>query len=368
MSTLLEAAQVDAIVKAGAAVLAEFIEYASTHKLEGLGDVAHIADALKPLSLHVVELSAEYLIATRGLPRIEIRGKGEAGRAAQVAIIGIPLHYRDAYQTRLQTRLRSTGGVSVRKGGALTLEINALGVDKALAIRYSRQHFQDLVNVAGYRAGKHVHAAITRTAVIADGDGTTYGKPTNLGAPVLRDSPVLPDLVEYLDAGGVFIIVSGNDGASVGRRITQHAAVPPRLLRNVFFFAYAGANLCYFKDGMPVEMSGYPTTAIDRTTTSMGYATELDCIYIGDDGSPTGNDWPAFESVGFDRSVSVASDLQHDHLGRAPHHVGGHERGTAFLLREINDFLKRHPAGDAVFSSAAIEKMVEEATRKASST
>ena len=58
-------------------------------------------------------------------------------------------------------------------------------------------------------------------------------------------------------------------------------------------------------------------------------ASALDMVYIGDDGSKEGNDYPAFKAVGFRHSVLVAQGFLADYdPGLGSGYVGGLLQGT----------------------------------------
>jgi len=68
----------------------------------------------------------------------------------------------------------------------------------------------------------------------------------------------------------------------------------------------------------------------------------LDMVYIGDDGSKEGNDYPAFKAVGFKNSVLVAPQFLSDYdPALKPGYVGGLLKGTSqyleqYLSRRLN--------------------------------
>ncbi len=63
----------------------------------------------------------------------------------------------------------------------------------------------------------------------------------------------------------------------------------------------------------------------------------LDMVYIGDDGSKEGNDYPAFKAVGFKNSVLVAPKFLADYDPELKqNYMGGLLQGTR---QYIEDFL-----------------------------
>ena len=134
------------------------------------------------------------------IPRLEVRGK------TQVAVIGIPDDYRLAFVEPLQ---EAAGDIplSIKRGGVMTLEANAEGVDKALPISYATAHFDELLDSIGYTPGTHIDARVSRTVIFSDADGTLIGKPTATENPPLHQSPTREELNAYLAYGGVVEII-----------------------------------------------------------------------------------------------------------------------------------------------------------------
>jgi hypothetical protein len=88
--------------------------------------------------------------------------------------------------------------------------------------------------------------------------------------------------------------------------------------------------------GQAVPVSGYRKQAL-HLSQDRSHQSGMDMVYIGDDGSKEGNDYPAFKAVGFKHSVLVASEFLPDYdPALKPFHVGGLLQGTR---KYMEDFL-----------------------------
>jgi len=97
-----------------------------------------------------------------------------------------------------------------------------------------------------------------------------------------------------------------------------------------------GAELVYVNtQGQAVPVTDYRKQALvlaqDKTRPQV-----LDIVYIGDDGAKEGNDYPAFQAVGFQNSILVASEFlaEYDPL-LEPCYVGGLLQGTRKYLEHF---------------------------------
>lgn len=235
--------------------------------------------------------------------RIELRGRNAQG-AAQVSAKGVwgPSRQR-AREALLKEMKRHSETLSVRVAGSSSLEFNRAGVDKSLPIRFMRACWEDLLHKSGYTPGPSIDSRKSRILIASDGDGTLYEGPKTTHMQLLKDSPVFDPLLKYLKAGGVFMLISGNDLTRTYRRVIE--GVPPQVYSRIFLAANGGADLAHLAlDGKPVVVEEYRRTALEAAKADRKRPA-LDIFYLGDDSSPTGNDYPAFAAVGKDRAVLI---------------------------------------------------------------
>jgi len=116
--------------------------------------------------------------------------------------------------------------------------------------------------------------------------------------PLLKDSPVFPALMDYMGAGGIFMMVSGNDLNRTFKRLTE--GLPQEMYSRVLLAANGGADLVCIVGRKTCIHYKLSSKSLDIATGS-DKNTELDIVYIGDDASPDGNDRSAFEVVGQSR-------------------------------------------------------------------
>ena len=135
-------------------------------------------------------------------------------------------------------------GLSVKQAGFMTVEVNVAGVDKALALDYLMRHFDEILDFAGYTPGELIDARSTKTIISADNDGTTCAKPTEIKNPALYESIAVEALVRYLEAGGVYMIISGNDIELTKQRLLEKDAIPAHLRNRLIVVANGGATFC----------------------------------------------------------------------------------------------------------------------------
>jgi hypothetical protein len=134
------------------------------------------------------------------------------------------------------------------------------------------------------------------------------------------------------------MLVSGNDFHRTFKRLVD--ALPKEVYCRVLVAANGGAQLVYVNSkGQAVPVSGYRKQALDLAW-DKSKAQVLDMVYIGDDGSKEGNDYPAFKAVGFKHSVLVAPEFLTDYdPALRPCYVGGLLQGTRKYLEH---FLRDH--------------------------
>lgn len=234
--------------------------------------------------------------------RIELRGINPKG-AAQVVAKGIwdPAR-KSALEIFRKELSRNSHKIALRTAGSSSFEFNREGVDKRLPIMYLKSHWPDVLKEMNYMPGPAIDSRKAHMVIAADGDGTIYDGPKTTHLPGIVQSPVLGPLVKYLKAGGVFMLVSGNDMTRTYRRMID--GLTPDIYSRVLLAANGGADLAYINaQGKPEFIKDYRASASEVVK----HAYELDMVYIGDDKSADGNDRPAFEAVGKKNSVLVAS-------------------------------------------------------------
>ena len=265
--------------------------------------------------------------------RIEVRGKTPEG-AAQMVAKGIWGAKRSEAVQYIYQQCKKLGlGIHLKLAGTSSFEFNVDGVDKAVPIRFLQHSFDAVLKEMNYQPGEYINSRITKTIVAADGDSTIYDGPKVGFLPSLADSPVKDALCAYLKAGGVFMLISGNDLNRSFKRIVD--ALPKDLYCRVLVAGNGGADLVYVNaEGQAIPVSGYREQALDFVQSKPQH--DLDMVYIGDDGSMNGNDYPAFKAVGFDNSVLVASEFLDDYdPALKPCYVGGLLQGTRKYLERF---------------------------------
>ena len=288
----------------------------------------------------LVEYGSDTLKATDFPVRIEVRGMTKDGYAQMVSK-GIWGPKRVHAASQIGQQCKELGlGLHLKLAGTSSIEFNVDGVDKSVPIRFLQQAFEDVLKEMKYQPGTHIDSRQSKTVIAADGDGTVYDGPRVGFLPSLAESPVKDVLCAYLKAGGVFMLVSGNDLNRSFKRLVD--GLPKEVYCRVLVAANGGAELVYVNSkGEAVPISGYRKQALDLAHDN-SYKSVLDMIYIGDDGSKEGNDYPAFCAIGFKHSVLVASEFLKDYdPGLKPCYVGGLLQGTRksvehFLSKRIN--------------------------------
>jgi hypothetical protein len=176
-----------------------------------------------------------------------------------------------------------------------------------------------------YTPGTHIDSRKTNTIIAADGDGTIYDGPkAGHGLPTMARSLAKDALIAWLEAGGVFMLNSGNELDRNVLRIKD--GIPAHLFNRILVSGNGGADLvCFDADQKPVWVNGFSDLALSDEKPKH----TLDIVYIGDDGSEDGNDWAAFKEVGFDRAVLVSRDFKRNYDERLrTGYIGQFVRGT----------------------------------------
>lgn len=290
--------------------------------------------------------------------RIEVRTLPEVAGCAQIAVRGICGDFRrEALDRIAQTDLLQSGSFYLRVSGNASFEINQAGVDKSLPIRYLRQKWPQILKTIKYKPGTVIDSNRTCSVIAADGDGTTFSGPSLSQAPTIRTSQAYPAILEYLQRGGIYVIISGNHLQRTISRVK--GLVPEELISRILITANGGANMVYFDHkGEVWELKDYREHALStRDQGDSGH--DLDIIYIGDDGRQTGNDREAFEAVGYDRSILVAKTITDDIIpALRERYVGGLEGGTRKVLEFVNQWTDQHPQ-QRIFTDQTCSEMIQ---------
>lgn len=238
----------------------------------------------------------------------------------QVALIGETGDARVAMAAELQAQFPD---LSVTPSGRMTVSILKRGVDKTLPISYVYRNFDTLFP----------HAASNATLRVCDGDGTLYGLPNAAGLPGLDTSPFHETVWKWLDAGDLLLVNTANGLYTTVERLTRNGALPARYYSQVLVAACGGAVLARIEEvkadaGKETETETGTGTETDSETVAKpeirtvcdeeyirsakyirrltpGFDSGFKCVYYGDNPSPKGEDWAAFEFVGRANSVLV---------------------------------------------------------------
>ena len=364
-STMLSSEITEGLKKAGGEAIRQFYaglaEYLDNPESSPYKDISsQFWDIAKGFKENPDVLSDKRLLnwTESDLARIEVRGYNkETGESDQVVIRGIPDEYRRPYLEALKKQFP----VSIKKAGLRTLEANAMGIDKALSIDYLNRHFEEILDAAGYMPGQFIDARRTRTVIVADGDGTTYGKSELTRYPTLDESAAKNFLVDYLEAGGAYVVISGNDLDRTRKRLLLRGAIPPHLWSRIIIFANGSSSLDTLSNsGELVEFQGYRLNAIKESKENP-QDLSLDAVYIGDDPDPDGNDFAAFKKAGAERAICVSSEaIDIIHKGLRDNYIGGEEKGTAAFLQAVVEHVKRFP-NQLIFTDGAIPSLIQSA-------
>lgn len=282
----------------------------------------------------LVRKGADAGISHRVPVRIEVRETPGVEGASQIAIRGLFGDYRvKALESFRQLAPFQSGALTGKTSGEKSLEFNVSGVGKALPIRYIQSNFFALLEDIGYTPGPGINAAGQKFIFMADGDGTLYGKPTIDELPSLAQSPAYRPLLEYLDLGGLFVLISGNSLARVEGRIAPH--IPANARTRVLVSANGGADLAVVTlEGRLKALDHYRKHALEVLQAEKNADNGICAVYAGDDTDASGNDFEAFEAVGWGNAICVGAGGKGEVGGIC---VGGHEQSTAKCLELINE-------------------------------
>jgi len=336
MLTLISPDHLKTIIRISGNAIRAFLSQADANEFKGEPREAILAYKADPLAFSddkLIENGADTIEAINYSVRIEVRGQTPEG-AAQMVAKGIWGPKRDQAAAEIYQECKKLGlNLHLKLAGTSSIEFNVEGVDKSVPIRFLQGAFDDVLKEMNYQPGALIDSRKSRTVIAADGDSTIYDGPRIGFLPTLADSPARDALCAYLHAGGVFMLVSGNDLNRSFKRLM--GALPKDVYCRVLVAANGGAELVYVNPkGQAVPVSGYRKQALVLAQ-DKPHKHALDMFYIGDDGSTEGNDYPAFKAVGFDHSVLVATEFLADYDPALKScFVGGLLQGTRKFLEE----------------------------------
>ena len=349
MLTLIGPNHLKTIIHLSGNAIRAFLSQASVEEFQGEAREAIISFQANPQNFtddKLVAYGTDTFEAINYLVRIELRGQTRDG-AAQMVAKGIWGPKRDEAALDIAQKCKDLRvGLHLKLAGSSSIEFNVDGVDKSLPIHFLRGAFDDVLKEMNYQPGSYLDSRRTRTVIAADGDGTIYDGPRLGVLPTLAESPVRDALVSYLQAGGIFMLVSGNDLNRSFKRVVD--ALPREVYCRVLVAANGGAELVYVNSkGKAEPVCGYRAQALSFTQKKSDQSA-LEIIYIGDDGSKDGNDYPAFKAVGFKNSILVASKFLPDYdPALKGSYVGGLLQGTLKYFEKYNQrfYIERSSQG-----------------------
>jgi hypothetical protein len=337
MLTLINQKDLKTIIDLSGEAIRSFLSQADAGKFKGEAHMAITSFKANPHDFSdekLVAYGSDTNQAINHPVRIEVRGMTQEG-AAQLVAKGIWGPQRFEAMADINQKCKELGiAMLLKLAGTSSIEFNVNGVDKSLPIHFLQGSFEDVLKEMNYKPGAYIDSRKSKTVIAADGDGTIYDGPRVGFLPTLAESPVKGPLCAYLQAGGIFMLVSGNDINRTFKRLV--GALPQELYCRVLVAANGGAELVYVnRDGKAVPVSDYRKQALVLAQ-EKSHQSVLDMVYIGDDGSKEGNDYPAFKAVGFKNSVLVAKDFLGEYdPGLESCYVGGLLQGTRKYLESF---------------------------------
>jgi hypothetical protein len=328
MLTLITPDHLKIIIQLSGNAIRSFLSQANAQEFKGEAREAIVAFQADPQDFSdekLVAYGSNWAQATNYPLRIEVRGKTPEG-AAQMVAKGIWGIKRERFVAGIAQECQKLG-LHLKLAGTSSIEFNVDGVDKSVPIRFLQGAFKDVLKEMDYKPGKLIDSLKSKTVIAADGDDTIYEGPRVGYLPGLAESPVKEALCAYLQAGGIFMLVSGNDLDRSFKRLVD--VLPKEVYCRVLVAGNGGAELVYMgPEGQAVPVSDYRKKALVLAQ-DKAHQRVLDIVYIGDDGSKEGNDYPAFKAVGFKHSVLVASRFLTDYDPALKScYVGGLLQGT----------------------------------------
>jgi len=338
MITVISPTYLRSIIQLSGDAIREFLAHADASQFKGEAHHAISAFHANPSDFtddKLIAYGSDIITAIDHPVRIELRGKTPQGSAAQMVAKGIWGPKRTQAKSQINQKCQELGfSIFLKLAGTSSIEFNVPGVDKSLPIHYLQGAFEEVLQEMNYQPGEKINSLKTRIVIAADGDDTIYSGPRVGSLPTLADSPVKEPLLDYLRAGGVFMLVSGNDINRTFKRIID--TLTPEVYCRVLIAANGGAELVHINaKGHATPISNYKKHALDWAQ-ALTPKHHLDMFYIGDDGSKEGNDYPAFKTVGFKHSVLVAKKFLSDYdPGLEPAYIGGLLQGTAKFMQDF---------------------------------
>ncbi len=301
---------------------------------------------------HLLEYGSNIEQAINHPMRIEIRHTTNHG-AAQVVAKGIwGATLRQEVINKIRAELAKVDKhIEVRLAGTSSFEFNVKGVNKSCSIRFLRHTWPDVLTQMNYTEGPFIDSRKTNTIIVADGDGTIYDGPkAGHTLPTMAKSSAREALIGWLEAGGVFMLNSGNELERNVFRLKD--GLSAHLFNRILVAGNGGADLvCFDTNQKPVWVNGFRDLALSDEVGKY----ILDIVYIGDDGSEDGNDWAAFKEVGPERSVLVARDFKRSYDTRLrTGYVGHFVRGTKTYLEIATLKAKNNKNGKPFLSAWAV--------------
>jgi hypothetical protein len=326
MLTLISPDHLKTIIHLSGEAIRSFLSQADAKEFKGEAREAILSFQADPKDFSdekLVAYGSDTVEAINYPLRIEVRGQTQEG-CAQMVAKGIWGPERDQAVAWITKKCKQLGlNLHLKLAGTSSIEFNVEGIDKSVPIRFLQGAFDDVLKEMNYKPGAHIDSRKTKTVIAADGDSTIYDGPRIGALPTLAESPVRQALCAYLKAGGVFMLVSGNDLNRSFKRLVE--ALPKEVYCRVLVAGNGGAELVYVNSkGEAAPVSDYRKKALSichsralpchsRESGNPLQQKALDIVYIGDDGSKDGNDYPAFQAVGFKNSVLVAPKFLEDY-------------------------------------------------------
>ena len=265
MLTLISPNHLKAIIHISGEAIRDFLSHADAHQFKGEANLAITSFQANPSDFSdekLVAYGADTVAAIDYPVRIEIRGATKDG-AAQMVAKGIWGPKRAQAAAQMAQKCKELGlGMHLKLAGTSSMEFNVDGVDKSVPIRFLQEKFEDVLKEMNYQPGAQIDSRKNKTVIAADGDSTIYDGPRVGFLPTLAESPVKDALCAYLQAGGVFMLVSGNDINRTFNRLVD--SLPKEVYCRVLVAANGGAELVYVNPkGQAVPVSGYRKQALD---------------------------------------------------------------------------------------------------------
>ena len=208
----------------------------------------------------------------------------------------------------------------------------------------------------GYKEGSKINTLKTKTFLCVDGDGTIYAGPKQDKFPLLEESECCYLIKKYLEYGGVLVLISGNE---IKRTINRIETVISEDLRNrVIVYANGSADMVIGNNkGEWKEYKDYSNNALKYKNIEQE-SRMIDWIYIGDDVAEKGNDYPAYNFVGKEKSLCVGdiNGIKKEEWLWGQH-IKGYEKGTAKFLEQMIEDINR--VNKNIFTKENIERWVK---------